>query len=166
MENRHFVFYSDVMGIEIERKFLVKTDLWQPKDPGVKFMQGYLSEDPERTVRARIAGEKAFLTIKGKSRGPSRREFEYDIPIEDARELLEELAFKPLIEKTRYLQEVGHHTWEVDVFARENQGLVVAEIELATVDEKFELPVWVGDEVTEDHRYKNANLAKNPFNTW
>ena len=129
-------------------------------------MQGYLSEDPDRTVRARIAGDKGFLTIKGKSQGASRLEFEYEIPTNDARQLLELLAYKPLIEKTRYLHKVGQHTWEVDVFARENQGLVVAEIELKSEAEAFDLPPWAGLEVTEDHRYKNSNLAKKPFKTW
>ncbi len=166
MENSGFVSYSVAMAIEIERKFLVKTDLWQPESSGTKYIQGYLSEDPDRTVRARIAGDKGYLTIKGKSKGASRLEFEYPIPVEDARQLLEQLAFKPMIEKIRYLHKVGNHTWEVDVFARENQGLVVAEIELTSVSESFEMPVWAGLEVTEDHRYKNSTLAKKPFKSW
>ena len=166
MENRNFVSYSVSMAVEIERKFIVNTELWKPENAGTKYMQGYLSEDPDRTVRARIAGDKGYLTIKGKSQGASRLEFEYVIPVEDARQLLEQLAHKPMIDKTRYLHKVGNHTWEVDVFAGDNKGLVVAEIELKSEDETFEMPKWAGLEVSEDHRYKNSNLAKKPFKTW
>ncbi len=166
MENVDFVSYSVGMAIEIERKFLVKTALWKPETAGTKYMQGYLSEDPDRTVRARIAGDKGYLTIKGKSEGASRLEFEYAIPVDDARQLLDKLAHRPMIEKTRYLHRVGNHTWEVDVFAGDSHGLVVAEIELSSESETFELPIWAGLEVTDDHRYKNSNLAKHPFKSW
>lgn len=166
MENTDFVSYSVAMAVEIERKFVVKTELWKPENAGTKYIQGYLSEDPDRTVRARIAGDKGYLTIKGKSQRASRLEFEYEIPLEDARQLLEQLAFKPMIEKMRYLHIVGNHTWEVDIFAGDNKGLVIAEIELKFADETFVMPNWAGLEVTEDHRYKNSNLAKKPFKSW
>jgi adenylate cyclase len=154
------------MALEIERKFIVKTDLWNPETAGTKYMQGYLSEDPDRTVRVRIAGDKGYLTIKGRSHGASRLEFEYVIPVEDARQLLEQIAHRPMIDKTRYLHKVGNHIWEIDIFAGDNEGLVVAEIELKSEDETFVMPNWAGLEVTEDHRYKNSNLAKRPFKTW
>ena len=154
------------MGIEIERKFLVHMSRWSPQDSGTKYMQGYLSTDPDRTVRVRLAGAKAFLTIKGRSKGATRAEFEYEIPAADAKQLLEELALSPIIVKTRHLEKVGQHTWEIDVFERENAGLVMAEVELKKVDEVFELPSWAGKEVTNDHRYQNASLSAIPFSTW
>ena len=166
MENNEFVSYSVQMGVEIERKFIVKTELWKPENRGSKYMQGYLSEDPDRTVRARVAGDKGYLTIKGTSQGASRLEFEYEIPVEDARQLLEQLAHKPMIDKTRYLHKVGSHTWEVDVFHGDNIGLIVAEIELKSEDETFVMPNWAGLDVTEDHRYKNSNLTKKPYISW
>ena len=152
------------MAKEIERKFLVK-DSWQPQRAGIKIAQGYLSTVPERTVRVRIKGEKGYLTIKGKNVGVSRAEYEYEIPRQDAEEMLQ-LAEQPILVKTRYLEQQGEFTWEVDVFAGENQGLVVAEIELPAEDAEFSRPAWLGQEVSGDVRYYNANLIKCPFSLW
>jgi len=152
------------MAKEIERKFLVK-DSWQPQSEGIKIAQGYLSTVPERTVRVRIKGDKGYLTIKGKNVGVSRAEYEYEIPRQDAEEMLQ-LAEQPILVKTRYLEQQGEFTWEVDVFAGENQGLVVAEIELPAEDAEFSRPAWLGQEVSGDVRYYNANLIKCPFSLW
>ena len=152
------------MAKEIERKFLVK-DSWQPQSAGIKIAQGYLSTVPERTVRVRIKGEKGYLTIKGKNVGVSRAEYEYEIPRQDAEEMLQ-MAEQPILVKTRYLEQQGEFTWEVDVFAGENQGLVVAEIELPAEDAEFSRPAWLGQEVSGDVRYYNANLIKFPFSLW
>ena len=154
------------MGLEIERKFLVIGTAWQVLAAGVLTRQGYLSSAAERTVRVRIAGDQGFLTVKGKSRGLSRAEFEYAIPVEDAAAMLDRLCEKPLIEKTRYRVPFGAHTWEVDEFHGANAGLVVAEVELASADEEPALPPWVGREVSQDARYFSANLVKRPFTTW
>jgi CYTH domain-containing protein len=154
------------MGTEIERKFLVNGDSWREGARGTRFQQGYLSSVKERTVRVRVAGERAFLTIKGKSVGATRSEYEYEIPLADARELLAGLCERPLIEKTRYEVDVAGLTWEVDVFEGENQGLVVAEIELESESQPFTLPAWAGAEVTSDPRYFNASLIKHPFSRW
>jgi CYTH domain-containing protein len=152
------------MAKEIERKFLVK-DSWQPQSAGIKIAQGYLSTVPERTVRVRIKGEKGYLTIKGKNVGVSRAEYEYEIPRQDAEEMLQ-MAEQPILVKTRYLEQQGEFTWEVDVFAGENQGLVVAEIELPAENAEFSRPAWLGQEVSGDVRYYNANLIKFPFSLW
>jgi adenylate cyclase len=154
------------MGLEIERKFLVIGTAWQTLAAGALTRQGYLSSAAERTVRVRIAGDQGFLTVKGKSRGLSRAEFEYAIPVEDAAAMLDGLCEKPLIEKTRYRVPFGAHTWEVDEFHGANAGLVVAEVELASADDEPALPPWVGQEVSLDPRYFNANLVKRPFTTW
>lgn len=152
------------MAIEIERKFLVMGDAWRAA-PAVFYSQGYLNRDKARTVRVRIAGEEAFLTIKGTSVGARRAEFEYPIPVWDARELLA-LCEQPLIEKNR--RKILHEgfIWEVDEFLGENLGLVVAEIELPAEDAVFAKPDWVGEEVTEDARYFNSNLSRTPFTCW
>lgn len=154
------------MGIEIERKFLVASDGWrQGASQQTRFSQGYLSRDPARTVRVRIAGEQAFLTIKGKTQGASRAEFEYAIPAADAQQLLA-ISDGPVVEKIRHLCVVGGMTWEVDEFLGANAGLVVAEIELQSEDQPFAHPAWLGAEVTGDGRYVNANLAVKPFSSW
>lgn len=152
------------MAIEIERKFLVIGDAWRDAPP-VFYSQGYLNRDKARTVRVRIAGEEAFLTIKGTSVGARRAEFEYPIPLWDARELLA-LCEQPLIEKNR--RKILHEgfIWEVDEFLGENLGLVVAEIELPAEDAAFTKPDWVGAEVTDDARYFNSNLSRTPFIYW
>ena len=154
------------MATEIERKFLVVSDAWRAGAQGKLYRQGYLSTHKERTVRVRIAGDKAFLTIKGLSVGASRAEYEYAIPVKDAAEMLDNLCEKPLIEKTRYKIEHGGFTWEIDEFDGVNKGLIVAEVELPSEDTVFTKPAWVGDDVTEDRRYFNSNLIAKPFTTW
>lgn len=158
------------MGLEIERKFLIVGEGWrQPAERQQRFSQGYLSRDPARTVRVRLsgtsAGEQAFLTIKGKTVGATRAEFEYEIPPADAQQLLL-LCEGPLIDKIRHLCEHQGKTWEVDEFFGDNAGLIVAEIELASEDEAFERPDWLGHEVSGDARYYNANLALKPYRSW
>lgn len=154
------------MGIEIERKFLVTSDAWrQQAGQATRFSQGYLSRDPARTVRVRIAGPQAFLTIKGTTTGASRAEFEYPVPVDDAQQLLA-LSDGPVVEKVRHLCVLDGMTWEVDEFLGANAGLVVAEIELTSEDQAFVRPAWLGGEVTGDARYVNANLAVRPFTTW
>ncbi len=154
------------MGREIERKFLVRDLAVLRGLSGTVYRQGYLSTAPERTVRVRRTGERAFLTIKGPNRGALRAEYEYEIPRDDADELLDRLALRPLVEKTRYRVAAGELTWELDVFAGENEGLVVAEVELPFEGCPVALPWWVGEEVTDDPRYLNANLVAHPYRTW
>jgi adenylate cyclase len=153
------------MGTEIERKFLVKGDGWRG-GAGVLYRQGYLSRAPRCTVRARVAGGKAFLTVKGESTGAVRSEFEYPIPVADAEEMLATLSDGPVIEKHRYRIPQGELVWEVDEFLGANFGLVVAEIELPAADHPFEKPAWVGQEVTGDVRYYNSTLAQHPYTKW
>lgn len=154
------------MGTEIERKFLVKGDGWRRGAKGVSYRQGYLSVEPARTVRVRSAGGRAWLTIKGKSEGAVRAEFEFPLPVDEGEEILGTLCLHPLIEKTRYTVEYGGKTWEIDVFAGANAGLVVAEVELDDAGEEVDLPSWAGDEVTEDGRYSNAALVLHPWPQW
>lgn len=154
------------MGIEIERKFLVVGDDWKYQTECVFMRQGYICSDPGRIVRVRIEGERAMLTIKGKTVGISRGEWEYAIPLEDARQLLDTLCEKPLIEKNRYRIPFGGFVWEVDEFFAENAGLIVAEIELESETQFFVKPDWLGQEVSQDSRYANANLFKHPFQAW
>jgi len=154
------------MGIEIEHKFLVSGDGWrQAATTQTHFSQGYLSRDPARTVRVRIAGDAAFLTIKGATRGTARAEFEYAIPVADARQLLA-MSDGPVVEKIRHLCPHEGMTWEVDEFLGANAGLVLAEIELGDEAEAYERPDWLGVEVTEDPRYTNAYLSKHPWPSW
>lgn len=152
------------MAVEIERKFLVDPVLWKPEGDGVPYRQGYLSTVRERVVRVRVAGSNAFLTIKGLEKNISRLEFEYPIPLDDAVMLLDHLCERPPVEKTRYEQRVGDHMWVVDVFHGDNDGLILAEIELCSEAETFERPPWIGQEVSGDPRYFNANLSINPYN--
>jgi adenylate cyclase len=151
---------------EIERKFLVDTTRWSPHGPGVHLVQGYLSSHPERVVRVRIAGPVAKLTIKGKTQGISRLELEYDIPVADAQTMLDGLCERPLIDKHRYTEDVGGHTWEIDIFHGDNEGLVLAEVELQSETDDVELPAWATREVSHDPRYFNANLLKAPYSSW
>jgi len=153
------------VGQEIERKFLVDVARWRPAGAGVAFRQGYLSSHPERTVRVRLEGDAGKLTIKGKTSGVSRLELEYAIPRADAEQLLA-LCERPLIEKVRHTEEHAGKTWEIDVFGGENEGLVVAELELASEDEPFERPPWALEEVSHDPRYYNASLVRAPYRTW
>jgi CYTH domain-containing protein len=154
------------MGLEIEKKYLVKDTSWKQQAKGVHYRQGYLSSNPERTVRVRTLENKAFLTIKGISAGAVRSEYEYEIPFTEALELLTQLCEKPIIEKIRYKITYKGLIWEVDEFSGENQGLLVAEVELTNEQQEIELPPWVGEEVTTDTRYYNANLIKHPFTKW
>ena len=152
------------MAMEIERKFLVTADDWRSAD-GVLYRQGYLNRDKSRTVRVRIAGDEAFLTIKGKTSGISRSEFEYAIPVSEAQDLLA-LCDGALVEKIRRKIPFAGLIWEVDEFLGANAGLVVVEVELASVDQVFDKPAWVGEEVSDDPRYFNASLSTYPFNAW
>jgi CYTH domain-containing protein len=152
------------MATEIERKFLVRGTGWR-QGTGVRFSQGYLNRDKERTVRIRVAGEKAFLTIKGVPTGATRAEFEYGIPLGDAEELLR-LSDGPIIQKDRYVVVHEGSTWEIDEFLGDNAGLVVAEIELTSEDQPFSRPPWLGPEVTHDTRYYNSSLASAPYLKW
>lgn len=154
--------------IEIERKFLViSEDFKKEAFAQNRIVQGYLSSVPDRTVRVRIKGDKGFLTIKGASNvsGRSRFEWEKEIPLEDAQQLLQ-LCEKGVIDKIRFEVKVGNHMFEVDTFYGDNQGLIIAEIELSSENENFEKPKWLGKEVTNDNRYYNSNLSKNPFINW
>lgn len=155
------------MEQEIERKFKVKNYDYRKNASPTIYKQGYLCIDADRTVRVRIAGEKGYITIKGKSSGCSRSEYEYPIPREEALELLENLCHKPLIEKVRYrYTEQDGKTWEIDEFSGDNEGLIVAEIELNDENESFVLPEWVGEEVTGDLRYYNSRLTLHPYREW
>lgn len=155
------------MAVEIERKFLVKNASW--RDAVIDreaIQQGYLAQSGLATVRVRVKGERGFITIKGPTNGVTRSEFEYEVPVADARSMIETLSLLPVIDKVRHLVPVGEHVWEVDVFAGENAGLVLAEIELASEDEPFVLPDWAGAEVSDDPRYYNSSLARHPFRSW
>jgi adenylate cyclase len=154
------------MAKEIERKFLVKDDTWRGQDVGKRYRQGYLSTVKERTVRVRTVGDKGFLTIKGITVGATRSEYEYEIPLADANEILDKLCERPLIEKTRYRIPQGGLLWEIDEFEGENRGLVMAEVELKDENQFVTLPTWTGQEVTRDPRYFNANLVAHPFSRW
>lgn len=155
------------MGLEIERKFLVKNASWRDAVEGRDaILQGYLTESGSATVRVRVKGERGFLTLKGATSGVTRSEFEYEIPVADARCMIETLSVLPTIDKVRHRVPVGDHVWEVDVFSGENAGLVLAEIELTSEDESFVLPDWAGTEVSGDPRYYNSNLARHPFKRW
>ena len=154
------------MGVEIERKFLLSGDGWRALGQSTLLRQGYLNSHKDRTVRVRIAGDEAFLTIKSRNVGASRGEWEYTIPVAEAAELLDGLCEQPLIEKVRHRIPLGKHVWEVDEFLGTNAGLVVAEIELSSEDEAFDRPEWVGEEVTGDVRYLNSSLIKQPYTTW
>jgi adenylate cyclase len=154
------------MGIEIERKFLTGSEEWRGLGESTEYRQGYLIAAPDRTVRVRTVRERGYLTVKGGSIGVARAEYEYEIPIGDARELLDELCIRPLIEKRRtHIRHAGL-TWEVDEFFGENHGLVIAEVELESEDQSVDLPPWIGEEVTGDPRYFNASLVTRPFSTW
>lgn len=154
------------MGVEIERKFLLLGDAWRSLGEPVLLRQGYLSSTRERVVRVRIEGGQAMLTIKGANVGAARGEWEYPIPLVDAAELLDGLCEQPLIEKYRRRITHAGMVWEVDEFLGANAGLVVAEIELESEDQAFDQPDWVGEEVSDDARYYNANLIRHPYSQW
>jgi len=153
------------MPVEIERKFLVASDAWRLGALGKPYCQGYLSRTPETTIRVRTEGEDACLTIKGKTTGISRPEFEYRIPFQEALEL-QQLCATPLVIKTRYEILYEGEIWEVDEFHGDNEGLIIAEIEIEHPEAAIKLPPWIGKEVTHEARYYNSNLSKHPFKTW
>jgi len=152
------------VATEIERKFLVHGEAWRQSRP-IRIRQGYLNRDKARTVRVRVAGERAFLTIKGSMQGIARAEFEYPIPASDAEQLLLSCD-GPLLEKQRHVLVHAGMTWEVDEFFGDNAGLVVAEIELTSEHQSFDRPAWLGEEVTHQRRYLNSNLVVHPFKQW
>ncbi len=156
-----------MMATEIERKFLVKHTLWAAVKPekSLQIKQAYISTEPEKTIRVRVLGQQAFITIKGKGTGLSRPEFEYEIPLEDAHELIKGFAVS-VLEKTRHYFTYQEKLWEVDVFEGENKGLIVAEIELNDEQELFEKPEWIDAEISHDIRYLNSYLSVQPFTTW
>jgi adenylate cyclase len=155
------------MAQEIERKFLVKDDSWRaPAGAGKKYLQGYLSLDRERVVRIRVKEGEGILTIKGLRQGVSAAEYEYPIPLADAQEMLQNLCLRPLIEKLRYRVEYVGLVWEIDEFQGDNQGLVLAEVELDSEEQTIDLPPWAGLEVSHDKRYANASLVQRPFRSW
>jgi len=154
------------MAKEIERKYLLKNNDWKTEvDQGTVLKQGYLNTDPERTVRVRLVGQKGMLTIKSKNVGITRNEFEYEIPYSDTLELLK-LCEPPLIEKTRYKIHQDGLIWEIDIFAGENEGLAIAEVELTNENQTFHSPSWLGKEVSSEAKYYNSNLVLHPFKKW
>lgn len=155
------------MSIEIEHKFLVTNDDWRRQATHtVHYQQGYLHSDARSSIRIRISATEAWLNLKSATIGNHRHEYEYPIPLEDAQEILQKLCKKPIIDKTRHFIRFEHHTWEVDEFHGDNQGLVVAEVELSSLNETFAKPAWLGMEVTNDLRYYNNNLSLSPYKTW
>lgn len=155
------------MAKEIERKFLVINDGWRKAaDAGIQCVQGYFASNSQCSIRVRIIGNQANLNFKSATLGIIRTEYEYEIPLPDAREMLLHFCTKPLIEKTRYHVRYDRHTWEIDVFSGANAGLVVAELELAHSDEPFIRPAWAGDEVSADPRYYNVCLVAHPYRDW
>ncbi len=154
------------MGVEIERKFLLTGEGWRKLGEPVLLRQGYLSSNPDRTVRVRTEAGKGTMTIKGRSVGATRSEWEYDIPLEEANEMLDRLCEQPLIEKHRRRIAFGARTWEIDEFLGANAGLIVAEVELEFEEQQFDKPEWVGEEVTHDRRYFNSSLIRQPFSVW
>lgn len=155
------------MGTEIERKFLVAADGWRSEvQRKTRFRQGYLANNERCSVRVRVAGDEARLNIKSATLAVRRQEYEYAIPVDEANEMLDSLAEKPIIEKTRHYVDHAGHLWEVDEFEGDNAGLVVAEIELKSADEVFERPDWIGEEVSDDPRYYNVNLVAHPYKDW
>ena len=154
------------MAKEIERKFLIDISGVESIGSGSRIKQGYISTTDNTAVRIRVSGTVAYLTLKGENQGATRPEFEYEIPIEDANEIIKELCSGPIIDKTRYLVEYGSHTWEIDVFHGDNDGLIVAEVELESETEEVDLPKWVINEVTGEVKYYNSSLLDNPFNKW
>ena len=154
------------MALEIERKYLIDLGKISTLENGIRIKQGYLSTDKNAVVRVRVKNDKAYLTIKGANNGISRLEFEYEIPFDEANEMLDNLCKKPVIDKTRYIIKHDIHIWEIDVFYGDNEGLVVAEVELKDENEKINLPSWIKEEVTSDNRYFNSNLMKHPYKDW
>ncbi len=154
------------MGTEIERKFLVRDNSFRSLAQGTRYRQGYLNSVKERVVRVRTIDDKGFLTIKGITTGATRAEYEYEIPAKEAEAMLDGLCEQPLIEKNRYKIAHKGFTWEVDEFFGENQGLILAEVELESEDQPYDKPEWITDEVTGDPKYFNSNLIQTPYKNW
>ncbi len=155
------------MAKEIERKYLTVNDDWRENaDDGIHIIQGYMVSNDKSSVRIRVNGDSANLNIKSKTIGIERSEYEYPIPLDEAMEMLDSLCDKPVIEKTRYHVLHDHNEWEIDVFAGDNEGLIVAELELNSPGESFSLPDWIGKEVSDDPRYYNICLVTNPYKNW
>jgi adenylate cyclase len=155
------------MAVEIEHKFLLANNDWRERvTHSIRYRQGYLSSQPTSSIRVRTSDEHAWLNIKSATIGTQRHEYEYEIPLADANEILDTLCKKPLIEKIRYFVNDNEHLWEIDEFEGDNQGLIVAEIELSDVSENFVKPSWLGTEVTDDLRYYNNNLSVHPYKSW
>jgi adenylate cyclase len=154
------------MGKEIERKFLVNGNEWRVGNKAVHICQGYLPSRADCAIRVRLLGEQAFLTIKGETEGITRLEYEYEIPVADAKEILARLCLQPYIEKNRYKVMHAGIKWEVDEFLTDNKGLIVAEVELESEEQRIDLPSWIGEEVSHDPRYRNASLIKHPYSQW
>ncbi len=155
------------MGTEIERKFLLLNDSWRAEiNASSKIVQAYLANTGLSSIRIRLQDEKVNLNIKSMTIGISRTEYEYSLPLGDAKEMIRSLCLRPVIEKTRYYIKQDLHTWEIDEFKGENQGLQIAEIELSHIDEEFAQPNWLGQEVSDDERYYNVSLVKKPFRDW
>lgn len=154
------------MAVEIERKFLVDLEKLGTLENAYSIKQGYIGTKDLTVVRIRIKDEDAYLTIKGANKGMKRLEFEYPIPLDEANEMLDKLCSKPIIDKTRYLINYGNHIWELDIFYGDNDGLVIAEVELKDENEEIELPPWITKEVTSDEKYYNSSLLNNPYKNW
>ncbi|MCP5158213.1 MAG: CYTH domain-containing protein [Gammaproteobacteria bacterium] len=155
------------MATEIEHKFLIRDDRWrQQVEHSARICQGYLTSDARCSVRVRITGAQGFLNLKSGTLGIQRSEYEYPIPLTDAEEILDTLCEKPLLEKTRHYLHFGEHLWEIDEFAGDNAGLIVAEVELSRPDEPFARPDWIGEDVSHDSRYYNSQLARRPYQSW
>lgn len=154
------------MAVEIERKYLVRNKAYRQLGRPVAYRQGYLSRTKERVVRVRVEGERAYLTVKGKTSGFARAEYEYEIPLGDAEYMLAELCEKPIIEKDRYKIVHNGVEWDVDEFGGLNEGLITAEVHLSDENEKVDLPDWAGREISNEPRYFNVNLAKQPYSNW
>ncbi len=155
------------MALEIEHKFLIINNDWkQQVEYSNTYKQGYMVSDDKRSVRIRTSNNKAWLNIKSATIGSHRHEYEYEIPISEGLEIMNTLCNTPLIEKTRHFVPFKQHLWEIDIFEGENEGLIIAEVELSKIGETFSLPSWAGDEVTDDLRYYNNNLCKLPYKKW
>ena len=155
------------MAVEIEHKFLVRDERWRREvERSVRMRQGYLTSDARCSVRVRVAGDQGHLNVKSGTLGIQRSEYEYPIPLAEAEEMLDTLCEQPLLEKTRHFVRFGGHLWEIDEFEGDNAGLIVAEVELSRIDEPFDLPDWLGADVSHDIRYYNSQLARHPYRTW
>lgn len=155
------------MGKEIERKYLVKNSLYKLQSTVTYIQQGYITTQKDKVVRVRVKDNNGYITIKGENNGAVRLEYEYPIPVNEAKEIITKLCQKPIIEKNRYnYKSPDGHLWEIDEFLGDNEGLIVAEIELLSELEQYEIPEWIGEEVTSDPKYYNSNLLQNPYKNW